>query len=207
MMMAMEGLSQRQQDILRVISQHIRDTGYPPTVREIGQRVGLRSSCTVHRHLRALQRKGYLTRQGSKNRALGIVRGIDASTTPTRVRNVPLVGRIAAGQPLLAEQNVEGVYAVSGDLLPEGDCFMLQVHGDSMIGAGIHDGDFVVVRQQASADNGDIVAALIGDEATVKRLYREERRIRLQPDNPVLDPLFVDEAQILGRAILVIRRL
>jgi repressor LexA len=202
----MQGLTEKQKQVQRVIWEFYQETGTPPTVREIGQRMGLSSSCTVQRHLDALERKGYIKRHHTKARSVEIVRSEDPSMLRRPSVSVPLLGTVAAGQPLLAAENIEDVYAMPADLVKGNDLFMLRVKGDSMIEDGLFDGDIVVVRKQDTAENGDVVVALLEDEATVKRFYRERGRIRLQPANQAMQPIFADEAQILGKVILGIRR-
>lgn len=205
----MRDLTARQREVLMAIVQHIEREGYPPTVREIGMRIGLRSSCTVQRHIEALIRKGYLTRDGHKSRTVEVVHRQDSPVGGrlSTVR-VPLVGRVAAGVPLLAEEHIEGYFPISRDLVKEDEVFMLRVRGDSMIEAGLSDGDYIIVRRQATAENGDIVVAMTEDgEATVKQFYREKDRIRLQPANSAMQPIYVDNVIILGKAILAIRPL
>ncbi len=198
-------LSARQKAILRFISQSTEERGYPPTVREIGDAVGLRSSSSVYHQLKVLQRNGYLTRDGSRTRALRVSR--DARLRPVaRTALVPLVGRIAAGQPILADENVQDVLPLPAELLSaSADSFLLRVEGDSMIGKGIMDGDYVIVRQQPVADDGDIVVALLGDEATVKTFHSHGDIIELRPANPAMAPIFTDDVEILGRVTGVIR--
>lgn len=204
----MEQLTERQRSILRGIHEIYRETGAPPTVRELGQRVGLSSSCTVQRHLDALERKGYIRRNRTKARSVEIIRSPD----PTMIRrpsvSIPLVGQVAAGQPILAEENIEEVYAFPADLVTGEETFMLRVHGDSMIEDGLFDGDFVVVHKQSSAHDGDVIVALLGDEATVKRFYRDDGRVRLQPANSSMEPIYADADQvaIIGKVILGLRR-
>lgn len=204
----MEQLTERQKSILRGIHEIYQATGAPPTVRELGQRVGLSSSCTVQRHLDALERKGYIRRNRTKARSVEIVRSPDPSMVRRRSVSVPLVGQVAAGQPVLAEDNIEEVYALPADLVGGAETFMLRVKGDSMIEDGLFDGDFVVVQRQVSADDGDVVVALLGDEATVKRFYRENGRIRLQPSNSSMAPIYAEpgELAIVGKVILGLRR-
>ena len=201
-------LTARQQEILHFVNAHLAQHGYPPTVREIGAAVGLTSSSTVHAHLANLERDGFLRRDPTKPRAMELMdRGAMAPREQQGSRLLPVLGQIAAGAPLLAEQHVEDEIAVPDMLTGSGDNFILKVRGDSMIGDGINDGDFVVVRSQADASEGEIVAALVdGDEATVKRIYREEGRVRLQPSNPALDPIFPDDVQVLGRVVGVFRK-
>jgi repressor LexA len=206
------GLTPRQQEILRYVNEHSEKHGYPPTVREIGQAVGLASSSTVHAHLNNLERLGLLRRDPTKPRALGVV-GRERPTAVVApddggVRVLPVLGQIAAGTPILADENVDALLPVPDLLTASGDNFILRVRGESMIEAGILDGDFVVVRQQDDAVDGEIVAALVdGSEATVKRLYREEGRVRLQPANAALSPLYPAEVHVLGKVVGVFRRL
>ena len=206
-------LSTRQQEIYDFVVAYARKHGYPPTVREIGSEVGLASPSTVHVHLAKLEQAGYIKRDPTKPRALELV-GLDRSAPSEvgEVRVLPLVGEIAAGGPLLAEQNIEDYVAVPEPLSRGNDEFLLRVKGESMIEAGIMPGDFVVVHRQASASNGDVVVALAGedeaaDEATVKTFYRESGRIRLQPENSALEPLYPTHVQILGKVIGVFRTL
>jgi repressor LexA len=207
---AME-LHERQQQILEVIEEMIKAQGYPPTVREIGAAVGLCSPASVQGHLSALEEMGYIRRGSSKRRALEVVRPSDAVRSqvvplPSRA-GVPLVGRVAAGVPLLAEENVQDTIDIPRFLGEEGACFALRVTGSSMINAGILDGDIVVVRQQETADDGDIVVALLEDEATLKRFYRESDQIRLQPENDAMEPILTRDPRIVGRVTGVLRRL
>jgi len=204
----MEQLTERQKSILRGIHEIYQATGAAPTVRELGQRVGLSSSCTVQRHLDALERKGYIRRNRTKARSVEIIRSPDPAMVRRRAVSVPLVGQVAAGQPMLAEENIEEVYALPADLVGGGETFMLRVKGDSMIEDGLFDGDFVVVRRQSAAEDGDVVVALLGDEATVKRFYRDNGRIRLQPSNSAMQPIHVgpDEVAIIGKVILGLRQ-
>jgi repressor LexA len=206
-------LTGRQQEIWDYLVGYVDQHGYPPTVREIGDAVGLASPSTVHAHLANLERAGFLKRDPTKPRALELRRETKAApAVDVAVRQLPLVGQIAAGGPLLAEQNVEDYVAVPEPLSRGDDEFLLRVKGDSMIQAGILDGDFVVVRRQQTAQNGDIVAALAGedeaaDEATVKRFFREDGRVRLQPENDALEPIYAQHVQILGKVVGVFRSL
>ncbi len=203
----MDELSSRQQEILDLIRQAVLDRGYPPSVREIGDSLGLRSPSTVHSHLSTLVRLGYLRRDPTKPRAIEVVDRSDSpqrATTPTR--DVPLVGRIAAGSPILAEEDIEEVFPLPQQLVGSGPVIMLEVHGDSMVDAGILDGDYVVVRRQDDATDGDIVAALIEDEATVKRLERKNNQVILHAANPAYRPLVFDEGvSLVGKVVSVIR--
>ena len=202
-------LTGRQQQILDYIRAEIHRRGFPPSVREIGEAVKLSSSSTVHSHLAALEKKGFIRRDPSKPRALEVLdfrdseRGIDYG----RVRAVPIVGQVAAGSPILAAENIEATMPLPAEVADE-STFVLRVRGDSMIGVGIFDGDFVVVRQQSTANNGDVVVALLGEEdATVKTFYRESDRIRLQPENPALDPIYAKDVRVLGKVVALFRRL
>jgi repressor LexA len=201
-----KGLTKRQREILTYVLDSMQQRGYPPSVREIGTALGLTSSSTVHSHLAALEKKGFIHRDPSKPRAIEILKD-GASQPPKRVVNVPVLGRIAAGQPILAEENVEDVFPLPKDFVREDASFILRVRGDSMIEAGIYEGDYLVLRQQATANNGEIVAAMIGDEATVKRFYRERDHIRLQPENSAMSPIIARDVTVLGKAVALIRRL
>lgn len=201
-------LTARQQQILDFIRADLHRRGYPPSVREIGEHVGLSSSSTVHSHLSALEAKGFIRRDPTKPRALEILdfRDTGSAVDFGSVRSVPLVGSVAAGQPILASENIEQTIPLPAEFSGE-NTFILKVRGDSMIDAGILDGDFVVVQQQTTATNGDIVVAMIDDSATVKTYYRESERIRLQPQNSSMAPIYVREVEILGRVIALFRRL
>jgi repressor LexA len=200
-------VTERQRAILDYLRGFVDEHGYPPTVREIGEAVGLRSPSTVHAHLAQLERAGLLRRDPTKPRALEL-----ADRMPqAEVHRLPVVGEIAAGGPLLAEQNVEEYLAVPEPLSRGGEEFLLRVKGDSMVDAGILDGDYVVVQRRQDAENGQIVVALAGedelaDEATVKRFFREDGRIRLQPENESMEPIYADHVQILGKVIGVFRQ-
>jgi repressor LexA len=206
-------VTERQRAILDYLRAFVDEHGYPPTVREIGEAVGLRSPSTVHAHLAQLERAGLLRRDPTKPRAIELTdrrRYLDES--PTDVHRLPLVGEIAAGGPLLAEQNIEDYVAIPEPLSRGGEEFILRVKGDSMAGAGILDGDFVVVQRRQDAENGEIVVALAdddesADEATVKRFFRENGRVRLQPENDAFEPIYPSHVQILGKVIGVFRHL
>lgn len=208
-------LSKRQSEIYDFVLHYVDEHGYPPTVREMGEAVGLASPSTVHAHLANLERAGYLRRDPTKPRALEITgrgRTPAAATVRAEPRMLPLVGEIAAGGPLLAEENVEEYLAVPEPVSRGGEEFLLRVKGESMVEAGILPGDFVVVQRQSTAQNGDIVVALAGDdeaaeEATVKRFFREDGRVRLQPENAALEPLYPDHVKVLGKVVGVFRRL
>lgn len=198
----MQDLSERQAKILKFIEDTILDRGYPPSVREIGEAVGLRSSSTVHAHLVQLQKKGYIRRDPTKPRAIELV-----SNNCPMVKKVPIVGRVAAGEPILAVENIEGVFPLPVSFLrTNANVFMLTIKGDSMINAGILNGDYIVVRQQSTAQDGDIVVALLGDTATVKRFYREKDCVRLQPENDRLQPIYTRDVMILGKVIGILRK-
>jgi repressor LexA len=205
-------LTDRQRQVLEFIDTEVRRRGYPPSVREIGEAVGLSSPSTVHAHLGALQDKGYIHRDPTKPRALEITYEPTSGATVERrpVRHVPLVGDVAAGTGVLAAENIEETMPVPEDLTGDGDLFMLRVRGDSMIEGGIFDGDYVVVRSQPSAENGEIVVAGIpGEEATVKTFMRRRNKIVLRPENSTMDEMIFDpsEVTIYGRVVTVLRRL
>jgi repressor LexA len=208
-------LTGRQQEIWKFLTDYVDEHGYPPTVREIGEAVGLASPSTVHAHLANLERAGLIKRDPTKPRALELRRDPKPSAQaqqPDDVHRLPLVGEIAAGGPLLADQNVEEYLAVPEPLARGGEEFLLRVKGDSMINAGILDGDIVVVRREQTARDGEIVVALAGDqewadEATVKRFFRENGRVRLQPENDALEPIYADHVQVLGIVTGVFRTL
>jgi repressor LexA len=206
-------LTGRQQEIWDFLVDYVDRHGYPPTVREIGEKVGLASPSTVHAHLANLERAGFLRRDPTKPRALELLAHRKAaSATAQESARLPLVGQIAAGGPLLADENVEDYLSMPEELTRGGADFLLRVQGDSMIEAGILDGDLVVVRRQQTAQNGDVVVALAGvdesaDEATVKRFFREDGRVRLQPENSALEPIYADHVEILGKVVGVFRAL
>ena len=197
-------ISTRQREILDYIRDTVADRGYPPSVREIGEAVGLSSPSTVHSHLATLEATGHLRRDPTKPRAIEI---LDEPAERGDVRDVPLVGRIAAGSPILAEEDIEDVYPLPTELVGDGPVFMLRVKGDSMIEAGILDGDLVVVRRQPDALDGEIVAALIdGEEATVKRLQRTNGTVVLHSENPAFEPMvFTDGVDLIGKVVTVLR--
>lgn len=203
----MDELTPRQRQILDYIKSEVRSKGYPPSVREIGDAVGLSSSSTVHGHLGKLEQKGYIRRDPTKPRAIELL-GTDSPTIQNReIIHVPIIGRVTAGAPILAVENIEDFFPMPRDFAHYEDVFMLKVRGDSMINAGILNGDYVVVRQQSHADNGEIVVALIDDEATVKRFFLEDGYVRLQPENPTLAPIITPSAQVLGKVVGVFRRI
>ena len=201
-----KGISRRQEQILHYIRQETETQGYPPSVREIGRAVGLKSTSTVHGHLSQLERKGYIRRDSSKPRAIEVLPAAGVLPRSASV-TVPLVGRVTAGLPVLAVENIEDYFPLPKDFGEPGTLFMLRVTGDSMIEVGILDGDYVIVRQQENAENGEIVVALIEDEATIKRFFKEKDKIRLQPENSFMEPIIVDDVSVLGRVTGVVRRI
>ena len=198
----MRDASEKKMQILDFIRREIDDKGYPPSVREICLAVGLKSTSTVHAHLNRLEEEGYIRRDATKPRALELT-----DTATVRGRSVPLVGRVTAGMPILAQQNIEEYYMLPQNLVGGDEVFILSVQGESMIEAGILDGDFVIVRRQSHAENGDIVVAMIDDEATVKRFYKEECRVRLQPENSAMQPIYARDVTVLGRVIALFRQM
>ncbi len=218
--MATRKLSARQQQIYDYICVYSQTHGFPPSVREIGRAVGLASPSTVHMHLKYLEDNGFIHRDSKKPRAIGLMPGQEnaqskpashakLATVSLDVTNnlisLPVVGRVAAGQPILAEQNVEENLSLPTSIVGDYSSFILRVRGDSMINAGIFDGDYIVVKEQSDAHNGEIVVALIDDSATVKTFYREKYRVRLQPENDTMDPIYVKDPKILGRVTALIR--
>ncbi len=202
----MEQTTERQQRILEVIHEFTAERGYPPSVREIGERVGLSSSSTIHAHLKTLERRGFIRRDPTKPRALRSEVGPRAAARPETVV-MPVVGKVAAGVPITAQENIEGEFVLPASFMRSSDGFMLRVQGDSMIDAAILDGDLIVVRPQRSANNGEIVVAMVDDEATVKRFYKEDGRLRLQPENPAMEPIYATDVTIVGRVEAVVRKL
>jgi repressor LexA len=206
----MTKLSKRQEDILAFIKEEVRSKGYPPSVREIGEAVGLASSSTVHGHLARLESKGLIRRDPTKPRAIEILDFTATTTIPTQnVINVPIIGKVTAGLPITAIENVEEYFPLPLSFAPaDENVFMLEIMGDSMIEAGILDGDYVVVKQQRTANNGDIVVAMTEeDEATVKRFFKEKDHFRLQPENSTLAPIILQSVTILGKVIGVYRHI
>lgn len=197
-------ISKKQSEILEYIKSEILQRGYPPAVREICEAVNLKSTSSVHSHLETLEKNGYIRRDPTKPRAIEI---IDDTFNLTRrdMVQVPIIGRVAAGEPLLAQENIEEYFPIPSDFMPNNETYMLKVKGESMINAGILDGDFVLVEKKSTADNGDMVVALVEDGATVKRFYKEEGVYRLQPENDHMDPIIVQEVSILGKVIGVFR--
>ena len=202
--MAQGKISPKQQEILEYIKAQILERGFPPAVRDICEAVHLKSTSSVHSHLEPLEKNGYIRRAPTKPRAIEI---LDDSFNFTRreMVNVPILGRVAAGEPILAEQNIENYFPIPMEYMPNKQTFMLKVKGESMINAGILDGDYVLVEERKTARNGEMVVALVDDGATVKTFYKEEGIIRLQPQNDTMDPIIVRDVQILGKVIGVFR--
>ena len=197
-------ISTKQQEILAFIKEEILSKGYPPAVREICEAVGLKSTSSVHAHLETLEKNGFIRRDPTKPRAIEIV-DENFNLTRREVVNVPIVGQVAAGQPILAEQNINNYFPIPSEYMPNVQTFMLNVKGESMINVGIYDGDMLLVQEQHTARNGEIVVALVEDSATVKTFYKENGYIRLQPENDYMDPIIVNDAAILGKVIGVFR--
>jgi repressor LexA len=202
--MAYGRITAKQQEILEYIKSQILNKGYPPSVRDICAAVNLKSTSSVHAHLETLEKNGYIRRDPSKSRTIEI---IDDTFNLVRreVVNVPLLGQVAAGQPLLAVENITNYFPIPQECLPNEETFMLTVKGDSMINMGIYEGDKIIVKKQSTANNGEVVVALVDDSATVKRFYKENGHIRLQPENDFMDPIIVDDCEILGKVIGLIR--
>ncbi|MDD3894473.1 MAG: transcriptional repressor LexA [Syntrophomonadaceae bacterium] len=199
-------LTNRQKLIMDFIKKQIKESGYPPSVREIGQAVGLKSSSTVHAHLVHLEDMGLLKKDPSKPRTVIPLEQPDLTMISDTVY-LPIVGAVAAGTPILAEQNIDGHMPVPGEFIKSGTSFILKVKGESMIEAGILDGDYIIVREQPDANNGDIVVALLEDEATVKRLYKHKDHLELIPENSSMQPIITSEAQIVGKVLGLMRRM
>ncbi len=210
-----EKVTKRQQAVLNCIEDCIREKGYGPTVREVCAALGLSSPSTVHVHLNALENKGLIKRDPLKSRSIVLTYPLDEEEPPeevsapvfSKIINVPLVGDVAAGTPILAEENVRDTISLPVDIVGDSASFMLSVHGESMIEAGINDGDYVVVKSQPVANNGDIVVAMIDDGATVKRFYKEQNYIRLQPENSSMEPIITTDCTIAGKVVAVFRRI
>lgn len=202
--MSLGKISKKQEEILEFIKSELLQKGYPPAVREICEAVNLKSTSSVHSHLETLEKNGYIRRDPTKPRAIEIT---DDSFQLSRreMVNVPIIGRVAAGEPLLAEENIQDYFPIPAEFMPNEQSFMLSVKGESMVNAGILDGDYVLVRQQANAENGDMVVALIDNGATVKRFFKEKDVFRLQPENDFMQPILVKKVDILGKVIGVFR--
>ncbi len=210
-----EKVTKRQQAVLDCIEECIREKGYGPTVREVCQSLGLSSPSTVHVHLKALEDKGLIKRDPLKSRSIALTYPLAEHEIASnvikpsfsKVVNVPLVGNVAAGSPILAEENITDTISLPTDIVGDSPSFLLSVRGESMIEAGINDGDYVVVKEQPVANNGDIVVAIIDDGATVKRFYKESDHIRLQPENSTMEPIITRDCSIAGKVVAVFRRL
>ena len=198
-------ITPKQQEILDYIKQEILERGYPPAVREICSAVHLKSTSSVHSHLESLEKNGYIRRDPSKPRAIEIVDD-EFNLSRREIINVPLLGQVAAGEPIFAEQNIEGYFPLLSEDMPSGEACMLKVRGESMINIGIYDGDQIIVQKQNTASNGDLVVALVEDSATVKTFYKENGHYRLQPENDSMDPIIVDQVDILGKVTGLFRR-
>ena len=214
--MAYGRITQKQSEILEYIKSQILNKGYPPSVREIGKAVGLSSTATVHGYLSKLDEKGYIKKQDKKGRTLRLLKGGSGEEKKTSSKEfytqkelveVPIIGKITAGEPILAVENVTDTFPIPVDFVGNSESFMLTVRGESMIEAGILDGDYILVKRQNMANNGEIVVALIGDEATVKTFYKEKDHIRLQPENSTMDPIIVPTCEILGKVAGVFRKM
>lgn len=197
-------ISDKQKEILEFIKNEILNKGYPPTVRDICEAVHLKSTSSVHSHLETLEKNGYIRRDPTKPRAIEIIDD-NFNLTRREVVNVPMVGQVAAGEPILAVQNIESYFPIPTEFMPNEESFILKVKGESMINAGIFNGDNVLVMKQSTANNGDIVVALVDDSATVKTFYKENGHIRLQPENDTMDPIIVNNCSILGKVFGVFR--
>lgn len=202
--MATGKISDKQREILEYIKQEILQRGYPPAVREICEAVNLKSTSSVHSHLETLEKNGFIRRDPTKPRAIEILDD-DFNLTRREVVNVPVIGQVAAGEPILAEQNIQDYFPIPAEYMPNAESFMLKVKGESMINAGIMSGDTVLVQRQSDARNGDMVVALVDDSATVKTFYKENGHYRLQPENDAMDPIIVDNCEILGKVFGVFR--
>ena len=202
--MAYGKISDKQREILEFMKNEILNKGYPPTVRDICEAVNLKSTSSVHSHLETLEKNGYIHRDPTKPRAIEIIDD-NFNLTRREVVNVPLIGQVAAGEPILAEENIENYFPVPAEFMPNEQSFMLKVKGESMINVGIFDGDSILVKEQNTAKNGDIVVALIDDSSTVKTFYKEDGHIRLQPENDTMDPIIVEDCTILGKVFGVFR--
>lgn len=202
--MAAGKISVKQQEILDYIKEEILKKGYPPTVREICETVHLKSTSSVHSHLETLEKNGYIRRDPTKPRAIEICDD-SFQAVRTEMVSIPIVGNVAAGQPILAEENIMDYFPVPADIVPKGESFILNVRGDSMVNAGILNGDRVFVNSCSTAKNGEIIVALIEDSATVKTFYKEDGHIRLQPENDTMDPIIVDDCKILGKVYGIFR--
>ena len=202
--MAYGRITKKQTEILEYIKAQILNKGYPPSVRDICVAVNLKSTSSVHAHLETLEKNGYIRRDPTKPRTIEIIDD-NFNLTRREVVNVPLIGEVAAGQPLLAVENITGYFPIPAEYMPAEEVFMLKVKGESMVNAGIHTGDQIIVARKKTASNGEIVVALVDDSATVKRFFKEEGHIRLQPENDYMEPIIVDDCEIVGKVIGLIR--
>ncbi len=202
--MAYGRITKKQSEILEYIKSQILNKGYPPSVRDICTAVNLKSTSSVHAHLETLEKNGYIRRDPTKPRTIEIIDD-NFNLTRREVVNVPLIGQVAAGQPLLAVENISSYFPIPAEFLPNEETFMLKVKGESMINMGIYEDDQIIVKKQNTARNGEVVVALVDDSATVKRFYKEEDHIRLQPENDFMEPIIVDDCEILGKVIGLIR--
>lgn len=204
--MASGRITPKQQEILDFLKKEILTKGYPPAVREICEAVHLKSTSSVHSHLETLEKNGYIRRDPTKPRAIEIIDdSFNYLRTEAEITSIPVIGTVAAGQPLLAVENITDYFPFPADLLPNEETFILRVKGESMINMGIYDGDYLIVEKTNTAKNGEVIVALVDDSATVKRFYAEDGHFRLQPENDYMDPIIVDHVEILGRAIRLIR--
>ena len=208
--------TRKEKAILKFIEEQVKKNGYPPSVREIGKAIGLSSTATVHGYLAKLEKQGFIKKEDKKGRTLKVIKGTDGNPIQETNKNfytqkemveVPVIGKITAGQPILAVENVTDTFPIPIDFVGNSESFMLTVRGESMIEAGILDGDYILVKKQNDASNGEIVVALIGDEATVKTFYKEKDHIRLQPENHTMDPIIVPDCKILGKVAGVFRKM
>ena len=199
-------ITPKQQQILDYIKEEILSKGYPPTVREICEKVGLKSTSSVHSHLSTLENNGYIRRDPTMPRAI-VIMDVDFGLVSRELTNFPIIGRVAAGAPLLAVENIEDYFALPTEFLPNGEVFILKVQGESMINVGFYEGDYLIIEKAAQADNGEIVVALIDDSVTVKRFFKEDGHIRLQPENDLMEPIIVDDCAIVGIVRSLYRRI
>ena len=208
--------TRKERAILKFIEEQVMSNGYPPSVREIGKAIGLSSTATVHAYIAKLEKQGFIKKEDKKGRTLKVIKGSDGKPvrksnknfyTQRELVDVPIIGKITAGQPILAVENVTDTFPIPIDFVGNSESFMLTVRGESMIEAGILDGDYILVKRQSNASNGEIVVALIGEEATVKTFYKEKDHIRLQPENHTMDPIIVPDCQILGKVAGVFRKM
>lgn len=202
--MAYGRITKKQSEILEYIKSQIINKGYPPSVRDICSAVNLKSTSSVHAHLETLEKNGYIRRDPTKPRTIEIIDD-NFNLTRREVVNVPLLGQVAAGQPLLAVENITNYFPMPSEYMPNEETFMLSVKGDSMVNMGIYDGDYIMVKKQNTARNGEVIVALVEDSATVKRFYKENGHIRLQPENDFMDPIIVNDCEILGKVIGLLR--